>query len=79
VWLSDKTADLVKLSFKNEIIFSEKNCENVKKTKKTKFWIFPHFRFFVGVVIYLEHGSDSLHMIQLMSLPSQNPTISCLI
>jgi len=60
--------------------FLRKNCENKKKTKKEpKFWIFPHFMFFVGVVIYLEHGSDCLHMIQLMSLPSQNPTISCLI
>ena len=33
----------------------------------------------VGVVICLERGADCLHMIKLMPLPSQNPTISCLI
>jgi len=30
----------------------------------------------VGVVIYLERAADCLHMVQLMPLPSQNP--SCL-
>ena len=27
----------------------------------------------------LERGADSLHMVELMPLPSQNPIISCLI
>ena len=31
----------------------------------------------VGVVISLEQGADCLHMVQLMPLPSPNPTISC--
>jgi len=33
----------------------------------------------VGMVICLEQGADCLHMVQLMPLPSRNPTISCLI
>ena len=33
----------------------------------------------VLVWLYLEQGADSLHMVQLMLLPSQNPIISCLI
>jgi len=31
------------------------------------------------VVICLERGADCLHIVQLMSLLSQNPVISCLI
>ena len=33
----------------------------------------------IGVVMCLERGADCLHMVQLMPLPYQNPTISCLI
>jgi len=33
----------------------------------------------VGVVNSLERGADSLHMVELMPLPSQTPIISCLI
>jgi len=33
----------------------------------------------VGVVVCLERGADCLHMVQLTPLPSQNPTIFCLI
>ena len=32
-----------------------------------------------SVVICVQQGADCLHMVQLMSLPSQIPTISCLI
>ena len=31
------------------------------------------------MVICLKQGADCLHMVQLMPLPSKNPTISCLI
>ena len=31
------------------------------------------------MVICLERGADCLHIVQLMSLLSQNPVISCLI
>ena len=31
------------------------------------------------MVICLQRDADCLHMVQLMPLPSQNPTISCLI
>ena len=33
----------------------------------------------VDLVICLEWGGDCLHMVQLMPLPSQNPTVSCLL
>ena len=33
----------------------------------------------VGMVICLERGANSLHKVQLMLLPSQNPIIPCLI
>jgi len=33
----------------------------------------------VSVWLCLKRGADCLHMVQLMSLPSQNPIISCLI
>ena len=33
----------------------------------------------VGVVICVEQGADCLHMVQLVPLPSQNPTVSCLV
>ena len=38
--------------------------------RRTKWWG-------VGVVICLEWGADCLHMVQLTSLPSTNPVISC--
>ena len=31
------------------------------------------------MIICLERGTDCLHVVQLMPLPSQNPMVSCLI